>query len=248
MPTLHLLGTGAALSDAHRTTTMLAVTDGSSALVIDCGGDVVQRLLAAGIALDTVDGLLLTHEHIDHVGGFPLFMEKMWLAGRRSPIPVYGLAPALAQARRSFEAFDTADWVDMPEIYWRQVSQEEGSIVLASATWEVRAAPGIHPVPVIGMRVQHVQTQRTVVVSGDTHPSPAIMRLATGADILVHEATGSSAGHTSAVEAARIAVRASVGRLLLVHVPLGLSDGDLQEARQHFADTDIGEELGAYAF
>lgn len=208
----------------------------------------MQRLLAAGIALHTVDALLLTHEHIDHVGGFPLFMEKMWLAGRRNPIPVYGLAPALAQARRSFEAFDTTDWVGMPEIDWQQVSQEEGSKVLASATWDVRAAPGIHPVPVIGMRVQHVQTQRVVMISGDTHPSPAITRLAKGADILVHEATGTSAGHTSAVEAARIAARASVGRLLLVHVPPGLSDGDLQEARQHFADTEIGEELGTYAF
>ena len=59
MPTLHLLGTGAAFSDAHRTTTMLAVTDAASTLVVDCGGDVVQRLLTAGIDLTTIEALIL---------------------------------------------------------------------------------------------------------------------------------------------------------------------------------------------
>ena len=58
MPTLHLLGTGAAFSDPHRTTTMLAFTDADSTIVVDCGGDVVQRLMQAGIALNSIDALI----------------------------------------------------------------------------------------------------------------------------------------------------------------------------------------------
>ena len=98
MPTLHLLGTGAAFSDPSRTVTMLAFESGGSVVVVDCGGDVVQRLLTAGIGPDQVEALIVTHEHADHAGGFPLFMEKIWVGGRRRPIPVYGIAPALAQA------------------------------------------------------------------------------------------------------------------------------------------------------
>src|SRR4051794_752484 len=85
MATLHLLGTGAALSEPHRTTTMLAIDDSVSAVVVDCGGDVVQRLLAAGIPVGRISALIVTHEHPDHVGGFALLMERLWLAGRRHP-------------------------------------------------------------------------------------------------------------------------------------------------------------------
>src|SRR5690625_115438 len=103
MPTLYLLGTGAAVSDAHRTTTMLAVSDGASTIAVDCGGDVIQRMMAAGIDVDTLDALIVTHEHPDHVSGFPLFMEKIWLLGRRRPIAVYGIREAIDQATRCFE-------------------------------------------------------------------------------------------------------------------------------------------------
>ncbi|HZJ08452.1 MAG TPA: MBL fold metallo-hydrolase, partial [Trueperaceae bacterium] len=105
---MHLLGTGAALSDASRTTTMLAVEAGDTLVVVDCGGDAAQRLLAAGLALDKVSGLIVTHEHADHVSGFPLLMERLWLAGIGPTFDVYGIASAVAQARRAHEAFDTA--------------------------------------------------------------------------------------------------------------------------------------------
>ena len=110
MARLHLLGTGAALSGPDRTPTMLAFEAERSVVVVDCGGDVVQRLLAAGIDLDRISLLILTHAHPDHVSGIPLFMEKIWLAKRRRPIPVCGPQSALDSARGAFEAFDTSGW------------------------------------------------------------------------------------------------------------------------------------------
>nr|MDQ3389088.1 MBL fold metallo-hydrolase [Gemmatimonadota bacterium] len=153
MAILHLLGTGAGHSDASRTTTMLAFSEGARTVVVDCGGDVVQRILQAGIDLETIRALVLTHEHPDHVSGFPLFMEKIWLAGRRVPMPVHGPAAALAQARRTFESFETGGWKGLPEILWGEVALEEGAPVLQDDPWRVTAAPGTHGVPVIGLRV-----------------------------------------------------------------------------------------------
>ena len=248
MPTLHLLGTGGAATDPHRTTTMLAFQDDDATLVVDCGGDVVQRLLSAGIALDTITGLVVTHEHPDHVSGFPLFMEKIWLAGRRAPLPLYGIRPALDQARRCFETFDTSGWDGLPEIQEHEIAQEEGATVLDDAHWHVKASPGQHATPVVGLRVESKRTGRVVAYSCDTEPAPAIERLAHQAYLLVHEANGEGPGHTSMRQAAEVARRSEAERLLLVHLPAGNKMDPLQEARGIFPATELGEELGAYAF
>jgi ribonuclease Z len=247
MATLHLLGTGAALADAHRTTTMLAFTSAGSTLVVDCGGDVVQRLLAAGVPLQGIEALILTHEHPDHVSGFPLFMEKIWLAQRRRPIPVHGPVQAIDQARRIFESFDTSGWTGLPEVEWREVALEPGTEVLTSGEWRVTAAPGTHSVPVIALRVE-AREGGTVTYSADTEPSDAVIELARGADILVHEATGGSGGHTSIAGAARIAAEAGAGRLILVHLPPDPSHDELESARGTHPRIEFGEEGGTYQF
>ena len=248
MPTLHLLGTGAALSSPDRTTTMLAFAGTASTLVVDCGGDVVQRLLAAGIELDSIAALVLTHEHADHVSGFPLFMEKIWLAERRRPIPVCGPRPALEQARRCWESFDTSGWKDVPEIQWHPVALEEGARVWEDSHWRVTAAPGRHSVPVIGLRVEDVRGDGVVAYSSDTERSDAIARLADAADILVHEATGGFSGHTSVQDAAHVAAQANAGKLVLVHLPPEIPQEDLAEARASFEALEMGEDGAAYPF
>lgn len=247
MPTLHLLGTGAGFSDARRTTTMLAFHDSGSTLVVDCGGDVVQRLQAHEIELATVAALVVSHEHPDHVAGFPLFMEKIWLSGRKRPIPIVGIAPALAQARRCWEAFHTGGW-DVPEMQWREVAHEEGAVVWEDHCWRVTAAPGIHSVPVIGVRVESRITGRVVAYSCDTERSDAITRLSRGADLLVHEATGGFGGHTSTEDAARVAAEAGAGRLVLVHLPPDVEDAGLAEARTIFPATEYGVDGARYDF
>ena len=248
MSTLHLLGTGAAYSGPERTTTMLAFATTGSIVLVDCGGDVIQRLLAAGRDPGQIAALILTHEHPDHVGGFPLFIEKIWLARRGRPITVCGPGDALSQARRIFEAFDTSGWRGLPEIDWRTIPLDEGATVLEDGHWRITGAPGTHGVPVMGVRVEDVREGGVVAYSADTSRSDAIARLAQAADILVHEATGDLPGHTSPQDAAHIAAQAGVGRLVLVHLPPELSEDDLAEARLSFAEVHVGEDGASYEF
>lgn len=248
MSVLHVLGSGAAYSDGDRTTTMLALEGPTGIVVVDCGGDVIQRLLAHGLDPLRITSLIVTHEHADHVGGLPLMMERLWLAGRRDALPVVGIEPAVAQALRVHDAFDTSKWRGYPGIAARVVAHDDGAVVLEDDDWRITSTPGVHAVPVIGLRCE-ARTGGVAAYSCDTAYEARIVELARGADLLVHEAAGASPVHASAYDAARVAHEADAGRLVLVHLPPGFDERseDVEAARHRFPALEVGFDGARYA-
>jgi ribonuclease Z len=148
------------------------------------------------------------------------------------------------------DAFDTADWQDYPRIVYHEVPYEAGAEVLSNDDWQITAAPGLHAVPVIGLRIVDRVAGGVMVYSADTAKSLVIAELAEGAQLLVHEATGDLPGHSTAVEAAEVADAAGVNQLILTHLPpeQWLGPAELAAARSIFPDTTIAVEGGSVTF
>ncbi len=94
---------------------------------------------------------------------------------------------------------------------------------------------------------------RLVVISGDTRPNPVLVEAAAGADLLVHEATFThdehdralETRHSTAQEAAQVALAAQVKRLVLTHLSARFSTawGELlDEARAVFPETVVAKD------
>jgi ribonuclease Z len=251
MAQLLLLGAGASFNDGSREPTMLALRGTHSTVVIDCGSNPIRQLQRLKVPLDSIERLILTHSHPDHVSGFGLLVEMLWLSGRRRPLPVHGPADAVDVARRLFAQWDTTDWRGLPALQWHAVPPVIGAPIATGADFELTAAPGVHHVPVIGVRARDLHSNGVLVYSGDGEPSPAIQTLAQDADLLVHEATGSFGGHTPADAAARLARAASAKRLVLIHLAAG---ADQLEAQRQAAEqilgrpVKIGHDLDLYEF
>jgi ribonuclease Z len=94
---------------------------------------------------------------------------------------------------------------------------------------------------------------RKVVYSGDTRPCDAVIELARGSDILIHESMFSSedeentkdAAHSTTKQAAEVAKKADVKKLYLTHISQRYTEPEklLAEAREVFPETYIAEDF-----
>lgn len=76
---------------------------GRKEILIDCGESVCRSLKARRYDFDRIDAILLSHTHADHIGGFFMLVQGMWLQGRKRPLPVYVPRHAILPLRQMLE-------------------------------------------------------------------------------------------------------------------------------------------------
>jgi phosphoribosyl 1,2-cyclic phosphate phosphodiesterase len=82
----------------RRTRSSILIESGGKRLLVDCGPDLREQLLAADVA--TLDGVIITHDHADHCHGIDELRAVEQV--RRQPVPLYARANVLKGLQERF--------------------------------------------------------------------------------------------------------------------------------------------------
>jgi ribonuclease BN (tRNA processing enzyme) len=185
-------------------------------LLIDFGSGSLSALQRYA-TLDSVDAIMLTHLHCDHMLDACAYVvvRRYDPAGPLPPVPVY--APLGAAERISAAYSSEAEPVDDVYTFY---GLQPGTFPIGPFTVTVDRVN--HPIETYGVRVE--QGGRVLTYSGDTAPCESLLRLAQGADLFLCEASYLDGAdnppdlHLTGGEAGEAATKADVGRLLLTHL------------------------------
>ncbi|GAB4415890.1 MAG: MBL fold metallo-hydrolase [Anaerolineales bacterium] len=251
MAKLIILGASNALSSAESENTHMVLVGQERTVLIDCVVNPIHQLAKFKVDFNDVTDLVLTHFHPDHVSGVPIFLMDMWLRGRKQSINIYGLHYTLDRLERLMEFYSWAEWPEFFPVAFHRLPASELIPLLDCDEFLLMASPVHHMIPTIGLRFDFKNSGKRLAYSCDTEPCEAVVKLAEGADVLIHEATGASRGHSSAAQAGEIASKAEVGHLYLIHYPTGeFENGDLvAQAKQTFpGNVDLARDDMVLAF
>ncbi len=260
-----LLGTGCPAVHLERYGPAQLIRHGGTAVLVDCGSGVTQRLLAAGSSGRDIDALLLTHLHSDHIVDLFQLVISSWHQGRDRPQRVYGPPGTRAYVEGLLDLW-------RPELAQR-IAHEKRPSTAALEAEVVEIASGdtlaigdlaVRVVPVEHRPVRHAfgfvfqdasDEGPRIALSGDTRRCEALIEAARGVELLVHEVfvhrelpvvagvrgaetVANVAGyHTLSSEVGKIATEAEAACLMLTHfVPPGCDrDALLAEVAADFA-------------
>jgi ribonuclease BN (tRNA processing enzyme) len=219
--------------------------------VIDCGMGVSHQLLSAGVPLESVKYIFISHHHSDHNLEYGNLVYNAWATGLSTPIHSFGPKgiEAMTQTYWELNKFDVETRIEdegRPDPRKLLIAKDidEDGVVLQTADVKVTAFRTPHPPITDNFAYKFETPDGTIVFSSDTAYNPKLAEFAKGADVLVHEAiylpwvdrlvtrvkNGATLkkhlleSHTSAEDVGRIADAAQVKVLVMSHLVPGEPD------------------------
>jgi ribonuclease Z len=279
-----MLGTGTPIPDPDRAGQAVAVVVDSFAYLFDAGVGVMRRASAAGRAgvrafrpprpdaqpNPRFERIFITHLHSDHTMGLADAIFTPWIQGKAEPVEIIGPSGLgyLVQTILDGNAEDIRERYTAPggptrDGWQAKVREAAPGEVFRDARVTVRAfqVPHSEWPSAYGYRID--TPDRSIVISGDTRESEAVVNACNGCDVLIHEVYSDSgfktipagrqpyhaAAHTPATAVGRVATRARAKLLVLNHVLFfGVREEQLlKEVRGAFAGrVAVAKDLDIY--
>jgi ribonuclease BN (tRNA processing enzyme) len=172
-----------------------AIVAGDALYVIDCGNGVARQIVQAGLRLNALRSIFITHQHSDHNLDYGNLFYFAWYSSLRKPVDSYGPPPLTEMTRKFFElnSFD----IDIrirdegkpdPRSMLVPHEIETAGIVMQDDNVRVSCVLADHPPLPVALSYRFDTADRSVVFSGDTRKTDALINLAKGADVFVCEA------------------------------------------------------------
>lgn len=219
---VQFIGVGEAFDERYPNTSVLVSidgVDGASHVLLDCGFTAAAAYYTHATAAVGLDAVWISHFHGDHFLGLPLLLLRFWEEGRTLPLTVVG--PAGIEAK-VWQALELAYPSFRARLQYpvRCLEAAPGcSLTTAGAGWSFAASEHSTHAPCLAVRLDAGGV--ALFYSGDGRATPATAALASGVDLLIHEAYGLTAdtqGHSGVASCLELARKTGAKALALVHL------------------------------
>lgn len=192
----------------NRLRTSALVSTDDATLLMDCGPDFRQQMLS--VPFEKIDGVLISHEHYDHVGG----LDDLRPFCRFGEIPIYAESCTAARLRsRMPYCFVEHSYPGVPNIPLREIEPYCPFLVNNTEVIPLRVMHG--KLPILGYRIGRLGYITDML----TMPEESFEQLR-GLDVLVINALRIAGHHThqSLSEALDIARRTGARETYFIHM------------------------------
>ena len=249
------MGTASAMPISDRNPSAQMLTVNGRLFLIDCGEGTQKAMRKAHLSFLKVEAIFISHTHGDHLFGLFGLLNSMAMYGRTGKLDIYGPQPLGNILNFYGNYFGEGTNFD---IVYHPLTGKEPELVHTSKWITVKAFPLKHKIDCYGFRFDEIVTQRHMLENpeykaksyaycSDTMPFRALPEWVRGVSCLYHEATyqdemadkANSRFHSTTVQAARCALEAGAGRLIVGHYSSRIVDFEayLAECTAIFKDT-----------
>ncbi|WP_407934055.1 MBL fold metallo-hydrolase [Halocatena halophila] len=235
------LGTGSALAGGDRVQTGLLI-DGEDAgpLLVDCGAGVLQSLTQTAVGYAGIETVLLTHLHVDHVSDLFAILKARWLAGEPAT-EIVGPPGTESFLETMLSAYDYLR--EKLELSVREIGPSE----FDCAGFRIDAVQTVHSITTYAYRLDDGECVLTI--SSDTEASDAVMDLADGSSLLIHDCSFPDsvdvANHPTPTQLGDVLAGHPIDTIVLTHL-YPHTNGEHEAMRKAVGDAFDGDVLIAH--
>lgn len=220
--TITILGSGTCVPSLERQACSVLIQTSNTNILLDIGPGIMGQLLKAGVHIDHIDMIFLSHFHVDHCADLAPFIFATKYPGfvREKPLTLMGGTGIARLYARLNDAFGGN--LEMPRDDFQILElDEQGSMRLAQKGLHLSWAKAEHKPESRSYRFTD-SSGFSCVYTGDTDYCPSLISLAKEADILICECAMPDElkvpGHSTPSVAGTMAAAANVKKLVLTHL------------------------------